>query len=93
MHRRDPQCPRCQGKQLSRLISRVARIRSEEDMMEAMADPSKIGDIEDPRALARWAKQMGSAMGEETGEDFSGMVDEMMEAEGKGDAGQGDEEA
>jgi hypothetical protein len=62
-------------------------------MMEAMADPSKIGDMEDPRALARWAKQMGSAMGEETGEDFGGMVEEMMETEGKGDAGQGDEEA
>jgi hypothetical protein len=92
MHTRDPQCPRCQGKRLSRLISRVARIRSEEDMMEALADPSKIGDLEDPRALARWAKQMGSAMGEDAGEDFDGMVDEMMEAESKGSAGQGGEE-
>lgn len=53
-------------------------------MLEDLADPTKIGDFEDPRSLAKWAKQMGSALGEDGGEDFGAVVDEMMEAEGRG---------
>jgi len=81
---RDPACPGCQGKNLSRLISRVARVRSEDAMLEDLADPTKIGDFDDPRHLAKWAKNMGSALGEEAGEDFGAVVDEMMEADRHG---------
>jgi putative FmdB family regulatory protein len=81
---RDPACPACQGKELTRLISRIARVRSEEAMLEDLADPSKIGDLEDPRSLARWAKKMGGALGDEAGEDFGDVVDEMMEADQHG---------
>ena len=84
---RDPACPACQGKDLARLVSRIARVRSEEAMLEDLADPTKIGDVEDPRSLARWAKNMGSALGDEAGEDFGAVVDEMMEAEGQGPGG------
>ena len=42
---RDPACPTCQGRHLSRLISRVARVRSEEAMLEGLADPSQVGDL------------------------------------------------
>jgi len=56
-------------------------------MLEDLADPTKIGDFEDPRHLARWAKNMGSALGEEAGEDFDAVVDEMMETEGRGPGG------
>jgi putative FmdB family regulatory protein len=87
---RDPACPACQGKDLRRLISRIARVRSEEAMLEDLADPTKIGDVEDPRSLAKWAKQMGSALGEEAGEDFDAAVDEMLEA---GHHGPGADEA
>ena len=80
---RDPMCPACQGKDLARLISRIARVRSENAMIEDLADPSKIGDVEDPRSLARWAKNMGSALGDESGEDFGAVVDEMMQADGQ----------
>jgi putative FmdB family regulatory protein len=82
---RDPACPACQGKDLARLISRIARVRSEEAMLEDLADPTKIGDVEDPRRLAQWAKQMGRALGEEAGEDFGEVVDEMMEADRRGE--------
>lgn len=81
---RDPACPGCHGRHLSRLISRVARVRSEEAMLEDLADPTKIGDFEDPRSVAKWAKQMGSALGEEAGEDFGDVVDEMIQAEMQG---------
>jgi putative FmdB family regulatory protein len=84
---RDPACPACQGKDLARLISRVARVRSEDAMLEDLADPTKIGDVEDPRSMARWAKQMGRALGDEAGEDVGAVVDEMMQAEGRGPGG------
>jgi putative FmdB family regulatory protein len=84
---RDPACPACQGKNLSRLISRIARVRSEEAMLEDLADPTKLGDFEDPRRLAQWAKNMGSALGEEGGEEFDAVVDEMMESGGPGPEG------
>jgi hypothetical protein len=53
-------------------------------MLEDLADPAKIGDVEDPRRVARWAKQMGSALGDDAGEDFGAVVDEMLEAERPG---------
>ena len=84
---RDPLCPACQGRRLSRLISRVARVRSEESMLEDLADPTKIGDFDDPRSMAKWAKKMSGALGDEAGEDFGDVMEEMMEAERHGELG------
>jgi len=75
----EPACVRCGGKKLRKLISRVARVKSKEASLESLADPSKLGDMDDPKAMARWAKEMGKTMGEETGEDFGDDLDEMME--------------
>ena len=87
----DPRCPTCGGGELQKLISRFAVARSEDDMLDEMADPSRIGDMEDPREMARWMKQMGREMGEDMGEDFDELVEEAVreEAEGGGD-GDGD---
>jgi len=71
---------------MTRLISRVARIRSEESRLESLADPSKFSDLDerDPASMARWMKKMGKELGEELGEDFDALVDEAMEEEVKG---------
>ena len=73
-----PQCKRCKSKRMSRVLSKVRVIRSEESRLESMADPSKWGglDEKDPKSMMRWAKRMG----EEMGEDMEGM-DEAMEEE------------
>ncbi len=75
----EPVCPRCGGKNLSKLISRVARIKSKDRVLEDLSDPSQIGNLEDPKAMAQWAKKMGRALGEETGEDFDEELDEMLD--------------
>jgi putative FmdB family regulatory protein len=80
----EPECTRCGGKKLRKLISRVARVKSKEAALENLADPSKLGDMDDPKAMARWAKEMGKTMGEETGEDFGDELDEMMESPPEG---------
>lgn len=83
-----PHCPRCGGRQLTRLMSRFATLRSEDDRLESMADPSQLGDLDenDPRSVARWMKKMGGELGEDVGEDWDEMVEEAMEDEVGGGA-------
>ena len=78
-----PQCKRCKSRKMSRVLSRVRVVRSEESRMESLADPSKWGglDEKDPKSMARWMKRMGEEMGEDMGEDVDQMVDEAMEDE------------
>lgn len=100
MNLREPHRPRCKGCQsgkMTRLISRVARVRSEESRLESLADPSKLGGLDenDPASMARWMKRMGKEMGEDLGEDVDSMVDQAMEEEmsGRGaESGSKDEE-
>ncbi len=85
-------CKKCQSPRLARVVSRVNVVKSEEARLESMADPSKLGGLDenDPKSVARWMKKIGKEMGEEMGgEDLDQMVDEAMaEAEG-GDGGGG----
>lgn len=78
-----PQCKRCKSKKMTRILSKVRVVRSEESRMESLADPSKWSglDEKDPKSMARWMKKMGKEMGEEMGEDVDQMVDEAMEQE------------
>ena len=85
-----PRCPRCGSENLTRLISRVAVVRSEEARLEALADPSYWGDVDenDPRSLARFMKKMTS----ELGEDLGDLGDEFNEVIDRLEAGQSPEE-
>ena len=78
-----PNCKRCHSGKMTRQISRVARVRSEESRLESLADPSKLGGLDenDPASMARWVKRMGKEMGEDLGEDFDSVVEEAMEEE------------
>jgi len=69
-------CPRCQGTNIKRLLSKISIMRSEESRMESMADPSNLVglDEKDPQSMARWLKKMGSEMGEELGPEFNEVV-------------------
>ncbi len=74
-----PECPRCGGRRLSKLISRPARMRSKDSAMEKLTDPSEMGSLDDPRAMAAWAKKAGRELGDDAGEDFEGEIEEMLE--------------
>ena len=78
-----PQCKKCGSKKMSRILSKVRVIRSEESRIESLADPSKWGGLDerDPKSMAKWMKKMGKEMGEDMGEDVDQMVDEAMEDE------------
>ncbi len=76
------QCPHCSSEQVQRRIGRIRVARSEESRMENMADPASLAGLEDdPRALGKMMKQMGSEMGEEMGPEFHEVVDRLEKGE------------
>ncbi|MDP2959553.1 MAG: zinc ribbon domain-containing protein [Longimicrobiales bacterium] len=88
-----PACPHCGGGDLTRLMSRVAVVRSEESHLDSLASDASLADLDesDPRSVARWARRMGRQMGEDLGPEFDEMV-ERMEAGEMPDDGEGGEE-
>ncbi|MBI4539301.1 MAG: zinc ribbon domain-containing protein [Gemmatimonadetes bacterium] len=80
-----PECRFCGSRSLARLMSRVAVVESEASRLERMADPSRWGDLDedDPRSVARFAKMMGEATGEDVGEE----IDQILEQAESEDAG------
>ena len=78
-----PTCPHCSSTNLSRLVSRVAVMKSEESRLEDLADPSSFGDLDenDPKSVARWARKMGAALGEDMGDEFNEMVEQLESGE------------
>lgn len=80
----EPVCPNCSGKNLSRLVSKVATVKSEESRLESMSDPSNFGDVDenDPKSVARFMRKMGNQMGgEDLGPEFGEMVDRLESGE------------
>lgn len=76
-----PNCPSCGGTDLSKLMSRFSAGRSDEDMLESISDPDKVGNLDDPANLRRFVKDMGKELGEDMGDEF----DEYLEGGGGGD--------
>ena len=74
-----PSCTHCRSTNLERIMSRFAAPKSEEARMEALADPSNFGDLDenDPQSMARFMKKMGKEMGEDLGEDMDEAMDAM----------------
>src|SRR2546428_3099913 len=85
----EPKCERCGSAKLTRLMSRFALVRSEDDRMDDLADPSSLGDLDenDPKSMARWMRKMGKELGEDVGDDFDEMVDQMEGGEEDSDEG------
>ena len=80
----EPRCPNCDSDQLTRLVSRVAQVKSEDARLDAMSDPSQFGDVDenDPKSVAKFMRKMGDQMGtEELGPEFNEMVERMESGE------------
>ncbi len=76
--RRAVTCPRCGSAQVQRKLGRVRMLRSEEARLNDLADPQRLAALEeDPRALGRMMREMGSALGEDLGPEFDEVVDRL----------------
>ena len=93
-----PKCARCGSDRLDKAVSRFSVVQSDEARLERMADPSFLGDVDedDPKSVAKWARRLGSEMGEDLGPEFDEVIDQvesgqMDDMPGMGeDAGTGD---
>ncbi len=85
-------CQHCGSAELVKLVSRFATIKSEEARLEALADPSTLGDLDenDPASVARWMKRWGRELGEDFGDEFEEELEK--ELSGKKDTDEASEE-
>jgi putative FmdB family regulatory protein len=75
-------CKRCGSEDVSRLVSQVRTVRSEDSRLEDLADPSGWGDLDedDPKSMGRFMRKMMNELGEESGElgpEFEEVVDRL----------------
>lgn len=75
-------CPHCKSENARRHVPRVRMAKSEESRMDSLtsdfSDPSALAGLEnDPKALGRMMRKMGSELGEEMPPEFGEVVDRL----------------
>jgi len=79
-------CAHCGGANVKRRVPRVRVLKSDEQRLEALGDPSMLDGIDDdPVALGRMMRKMGSELGEDLPPEFGDVVNRL-------EAGQSPEE-
>jgi putative FmdB family regulatory protein len=82
----EAQCPRCKSANLSKLMSRFVRGRSDDARMESMADRMEENNLDDPDTLRRFAREIGREISAESGEDLTAEMEELIESDARGEA-------
>jgi putative FmdB family regulatory protein len=78
-----PSCPRCEGTNLRRLISRVALAKSEESRVDSLDPESMIAGLDenDPKSMGRFMRKLSTEMGEDMGDEFGEVVERLEKGE------------
>jgi putative FmdB family regulatory protein len=87
-------CQHCGSADLVKLYSRFATVKSEEARLEALADPSSLGDLDenDPASVARWMKRWGRELGEDFGDELDEELEKELSGKNKEEEGEASEE-
>jgi putative FmdB family regulatory protein len=80
----DPHCKSCGERDVRRVISRVAVLKSEERRLESLLDPARFSDLDenDPSSIERAMRRMGRELGDDLGEGLEESLDEAMRGAG-----------
>ena len=75
-------CPHCGSQKVNRRLPRVRFAKSQESRAESLAgdfsDPSALAGLQnDPQAMGRMMRKMGSELGEDLPEEFDEVVDRL----------------
>ena len=82
---KEPACKHCGSREVTRLISRFSRTRSEDEKLDALEGAALAADTDDPRAAHHLMGEMAREMGEDLDEDVDEIVDEAeREMDGEG---------
>lgn len=77
----DTCCPTCGSHPDRKLVSRVAKFRSEDGRIDEIADQLEVmGEPDSPTQMRQMMKEMGKAMDEDMGDE----IEEMFEADMEG---------
>ena len=78
-----PVCPRCGGTDLTRLVSRVRVLRSDESRLDDTSDFGDLPDFDesDPKSMGRWMRKMSAETGEDLGPEFDEVVGRLESGE------------
>lgn len=76
----DERCPHCGAVCATRLVSRFARLRTEDDRVDQLADQLEVmGEPESPTQMREMVREMGKAMDEDMADDMEEMFEADME--------------
>jgi len=78
-----PSCPYCGATELERLISRVAILRSEDDIFQGLAEDVSLDDVDDsdPKSVARFIRRMSQRMGQPLDAEMEAQLERMEAGE------------
>jgi putative FmdB family regulatory protein len=81
----NPTCEHCHSSQVSRQISAVARLKTDQDVLDEYGAPGIGGRTEDryrdPRQIGRWVEQRFNDYGVDLPEETRDMIDAAREGE------------
>jgi putative FmdB family regulatory protein len=82
----DEKCPHCGGRETSKLVSRFARYRSEDDRIDALADRLEtMGEPDSPSEMRDVMREMGKAMDEDVSDEMEQLFEDDMSGGGESD--------
>ena len=81
----EPRCEQCDSTNVSRLMSKVSRLKTEQDVLDELGVPGGGGRPEDaykdPRQIGRWVERRFEQYGMEIPEETREMIDAAREGE------------
>ncbi|MCS7276633.1 MAG: zinc ribbon domain-containing protein [Dehalococcoidia bacterium] len=79
----EPVCESCGSRRMNRLISRVAVLRSEDDIFQGLAEDVSLDDVDesDPRSMARFIRRMSQRLGEPLDAEMEAELERMEAGE------------
>jgi hypothetical protein len=87
----DEKCPHCGSSSIDKLVSRVSRLRSEDDKMDEISDNLELmGEPDSPSKMRDMVREMGKAMDEDAADEMEEMFEADMESGDDGAAGSED---
>ncbi len=74
------ECPHCHSKEVSKLVSKFSRSRSEDDRMDTIADRlDAFGEPDSGQKMRELVRDMGKAMDEDCADDMEEMFESDMD--------------
>ena len=77
----DPRCEHCDSPKLSRVVSKVARLKTDQDVLDEHGTPGLDGEYRDPRQIGRWVEQRFDEYGMDLPDETREMIDAAREGE------------